>query len=139
VCISGCASGPKFTGLSKPTHTNSIIYLYRPAAFAGGASSPTFQIDGKGSYTLQNGGYLKVITKPGVHTIKAITSWSYVFPLELTITTKPGSVNFVRHINSRTYKPGFFHGSQMGDGWTGIETVSYEQGLREIKETSLSE
>jgi len=66
----GCsAKGPKFTEVEKIEKNKSIVYVYRPSAFAGGGV--TYDVHAKKSDgsdvvigNLKSGGYLKYKTQP---------------------------------------------------------------------------
>jgi hypothetical protein len=70
VSLLGCgANGPKFNAIDILQKNQSLVYVYRPSAFIGSAILYDVHVKGvDGSDiiigTLENGGYLKYISKP---------------------------------------------------------------------------
>jgi uncharacterized protein DUF2846 len=55
------------------TDSPSVIYIFRPAKFAGNQVNPDVAIDGRPVSQIFNGTYLKLAVHPGKHTITATT------------------------------------------------------------------
>ena len=95
--LSGCAaSGPTF--VASPSSSNqSIIYLFRPAKFANGGSSPDVVLDGKKVGSLKNGGYIPLSVSPGPHTLEIpFNAWNWdVRCASVTLQVGGGTSHYV--------------------------------------------
>lgn len=79
--LHGCAAtGARFQALQAPKDGQALVYLYRPATFAGSGAFPTVHIGGKPVGPLKHGGYLVVTLPPGEHALTMPRSqweWPY--------------------------------------------------------------
>src|SRR6266852_3344840 len=71
--MSGCASGPKFSGLEQTAQGKADIYVYREAAIFAAIQDFEIAIDGRKVGNLANGSYLKIQVGPGAHLVRAST------------------------------------------------------------------
>jgi hypothetical protein len=63
---SGCAtSGPAFTPTSEVPSDKALVYIYRPAAFAGSAIHYTVHAEDEPIVKLKPGGYYAYLAQPG--------------------------------------------------------------------------
>ena len=92
ILLSGCASGPKFSGLEEPQPDESIIYYLREPSIAGATVFYTIYENGEPVTRLYNGGYYPHHTNPGEKHIEATTEASD----ELSLTAKKGERYFVK-------------------------------------------
>ncbi len=90
-------------------------------------------MDGGAFKSLPYGGSVRFDVAPGTHVISTSTSWCFIHPLELKVEAKPGQVTFVRFTYSDYFKPGFFKGNLRDSPWVGLEEVSREQAIRDVR------
>lgn len=68
IFITGCtASGSKFIGIESVPVTEGAVYFYRPDNFIGSAGSPDIVDNEVAVTSIQNGQFIKYLTKPGHH------------------------------------------------------------------------
>lgn len=66
--MSGCATGPAFTGVEPPPAQMAQVYLYRTWQFPGGAASLKISQDGKQTdKTIANSSWERMVVTPGRH------------------------------------------------------------------------
>lgn len=63
--VGGCASGPKFTGLSEVREGNAQIVLFRPSMFLDGGIDYQVNINGQQAVVLSSGTFAVVHVPPG--------------------------------------------------------------------------
>ena len=141
--LSACsASGPAFSPMAAASAGTSVIYLYRPALTAGSAAAPPISLDTRDVGKLENGGYLRMETQPGDHTLAIREQYDFVtlhtWPhANISVHTEPDRTYFIRYTTGATVLP-------LGVVTVATFTYHFQQvpetiGLPEIQQTRLSQ
>jgi len=63
--LHGCASGPRFEGMTAVPENKALLYIYREAQMLGAADSFEIFVNGKEIVKMTNGGYYVHTLEPG--------------------------------------------------------------------------
>ncbi len=133
LAVSGCATGPTFSGLEPVSPGKSQIYFLRAGMLFGSGMTFDLLVDDKQVGTLANGGFIPVAVSPGRHVLSAQTSMIVrTAERKTVINVAEGARSFVL-VALRQRKEG------ETIYWTYvIEKVSEDQALRLLPDLSRS-
>ncbi|PBI88576.1 hypothetical protein BKP43_33570 [Variovorax boronicumulans] len=109
VLLAGCANarGPTFRPAENIKPEDGVVYVYREEAFASGARSAYFYVDGVNVFNLDTGGYSWAALPPGSHKLRLEWAWDMLKkPVEMDISIRAGEAKYVALKTNTCMVPG---------------------------------
>jgi hypothetical protein len=139
--LHGCASGPRFEGMTAVPENKALLYIYREARMLGGAIPWEVFVNGKEIVSLTNGGYYVHTLEPGPVVISDRPGYSPVglglVGVALSRSVEPekkGLISFNAEPNGVYYVEW-----RMGLSGEQIETRDYKAAINTLKDCKLLE
>lgn len=98
ILLTACgATGQQFTRAERPGNGEAVIYVYRPKQYMASARSIPISIDNVEVGELKNAGFVRIVAKPGHHTIQPRYGASGLDAPDIEIDVPSSRTLFVRY------------------------------------------